>query len=146
MKRAALLLLAALFLAGCASTIEDRRKEHFAAYTAMPPEMQALVDQRQIKVGMPKDAVYIAWGKPEQVIQGESEQGRTETWIYYGSTLRPYQYWNYGAWGPYYRGWYYNSPLPYVETDYYPASYPKAEVTFQNDRVATWRHLPHAPY
>ena len=146
MKKAALLLFAAVFLAGCASTIQDRRKERFAAYTEMPPETQALVDKGQIKVGMTKDAVYIAWGKPDQVVQSESEQGRTESWIYYGSTLRPYHYWNYGPWGPYYRGWYYYSPLPYLETDYYPVYYAEAEVTFQNDHVASWRNLPYPQY
>jgi hypothetical protein len=31
------------------------------------------------------DAVYIAWGKPSQVLQGESSQGSTITWLYTGT-------------------------------------------------------------
>jgi len=147
MKRVTLLLLAAAFLTGCASTIEDRRKERLAAYSALPPETQSLVDHGQIKVGMSKDAVYIAWGKPDQTLQSESDQDRIETWVYHGSTLRPYHYWDYGyhGWGPYY-GYYNYSPLPYLETDYYPVYYVSGEVNFQNDRVASWRNLPRAPY
>lgn len=140
-----LLLLAVSFLCGCASTIEDRKKERFAAYTQLPGDTQSLVDHGQIKVGMPKDAVYIAWGKPDQTIQSESEQGHNEVWLYYGSSLRPYHYWNYGyGWGPFYP--YYYSPLPYMETDYYPVYYVSAEVNFQNDRVVHWRSLPRPPY
>jgi hypothetical protein len=62
MKRVTLLLLAAVLLSGCASTIQDRRNERLAAYSQLPAETQTLVDTGQIKVGMPKDAVYIAWG------------------------------------------------------------------------------------
>ena len=138
-------MLAIALLTGCASTIQDRRKERFAAYSALPTETQTLVDKGQIKVGMPKDAVYIAWGKPDQIVQSETDQGRAETWVYHGSSLRPYQYWHYGyhGGGPFYRGWFYEAPLPYLETDYYPVYYVSAEVTFQNDRVASWRNLPH---
>ena len=143
----ALLLLVFTFLCGCASTIEDRRTERLAAYSQMPPDTQSLVDSGQIKVGMTRDAVYIAWGKPGQIIQSESPQGRTETWVYHGSTLRPYQYWNYGyhGWGPFYHRYYY-SPLPYLETDWYPQYFVSAEVTFQDDRVVNWRSLPHPAY
>lgn len=142
-----LLLLAVAFLTGCASTIEDRRMERLSAYSQLPPETQTLVDTGQIKVGMPKDAVYIAWGKPDQIIQSESPQGRTEIWLYHGSVLRPYHYWHYGyGWGsPFYHGYYY-SALPYLETDWYPQYYVSAEVNFQDDKVVNWRSLPHPPY
>lgn len=141
------LLLALAFLCGCASTIEDRKKERLAAYSQLPSEAQSLVDTGQIKIGMPKDAVFIAWGKPDQVIQSESDQGRTEIWVYHGSTLRPYHYWNYGHYGiggPFYHRYYYS--LPYLDTDWYPQYYVSGEVTFQNDRVINWRNLPRPPY
>ncbi|MGH7953863.1 MAG: hypothetical protein ACREFE_18350, partial [Limisphaerales bacterium] len=55
------LLLSVLFLAGCVttSTIESRKKEHAAAYTALSPEFKTLVDQGRISVGMTTDAVEI---------------------------------------------------------------------------------------
>ena len=140
-----ILLVGGAFLCGCASTIADRRKEKVAAYTQLPPETQAFVDQGQIKVGMPKDAVYIAWGKPDQIVQGESSQGTLETWVYHGTALRPYQYWNYGYYDrPWSNGYFYAAP--YLETDYYPVSYVSREVQFENDRVRSWRGLPHPPY
>ena len=145
--KAVMMLLLATFLCGCATTIEDRRKERLAAYSALPSETQALVDQGKIKVGMPKDAVYIAWGKPDQIVQSESDQGHSETWLYHGSTLRPYHYWSYGFHGyaPYRHGHYY-SPIPYLETDWYPQYYVSSEVQFENDRVKHWRSLPSPPY
>jgi len=144
-----LLLLATAFLCGCASTIEDRRKERLAAYSQLSPETQTLVDTGQIKVGVPKDAVYIAWGKPDQVIEAESDQGRNETWLYHDSYLVPYNYWSYGyyGWGPhshFYHPYYY--PLPYLMSDFYPQYYVSREVQFDNDRVKHWRSLPRPPY
>ena len=139
-----ILLLAVAFLCGCATTIQDRRKERLAAYSQLAPDTQSLVDKGQIKVGMPKDAVYIAWGKPDQIIQGESDQGKNDTWLYYSSTLHPYQYWNYGYWGPSRHGYLYSTP--YLDTDWYPVYYVAREVQFENDRVKSWRSLPHPPY
>ena len=144
-----ILLLAIIFLCGCATTIQDRRKERLTAYSQLAPDTQSLVDKGQIKVGMPKDAVYIAWGKPDRIIQGESDQAKTETWIYHGSTLQPYQYWNYGyglyGSGPW-RHRYYDYGLPYLDTDWYPVYYISAEVQFENGVVKSWRSLPHPAY
>jgi hypothetical protein len=145
-----LLLLTVVFLCGCVSTIEDRRKERFAAYSQLPSETQSLVDTGQIKVGMPKDAVYIAWGKPDQVIYSGSDQGQTEIWLYHGSVLRPYHYWGYGpgfyGWGPWHHGYYHYYGFPYLETDWYPQYYVSAEVQFENDCVKHWRSVPRPPY
>lgn len=145
-----ILLFAVAFLCGCATTIADRKKERLAEYSQLPPEAQSLVDQGQIKVGMPKDAVYIAWGKPSQIIQGESPEGRSETWVYQNSALYPYHYWNYGSGGLYgvgpsrYR--YYDYALPYYDVDWAPVYYVSAEVQFENDRVKSWRSMPRPPY
>ena len=142
-QRSILLLLPALLFSGCAttSTIEARRQERSAAYSSLTPEFKTLVDQRKIKVGMPMDAVYIAWGKPSQVVQGESSQGPITTWLYYGTTFEEYRYWSYR---PEYRGYYWSSP--YLERDYVPRNYVRAEVTFQNGLVTSWRTLPRPPY
>lgn len=139
-----ILLFGIGFLCGCASTVADRRKQMIGAYSQLPSEMQTLVDTGQIKVGLPKDAVYIAWGKPDQTVQGESAQGKAETWLYYGSTLHPYQYWNYGYWGPWHHSYYYSGP--YLDTDWYPVYYIAREVQFENDRVKSWRSMPRTPY
>ena len=145
MKVLAPLILVVLLvvLSGCAttSTIEARRQERSGAYSSLAPEFKTLVDQGKIKVGMPMDAVYIAWGKPSQVVQGESSQGPLTTWLYFGTTFEEYRYWNYRP-IPY--GRYYWSE-PYLDRDYIPRKYMQAEVIFQNDVVTSWRTLPRPP-
>ena len=57
--------LAVLFFAGCA-TIETRISEHPEIYNELSPRDQALVRQGRIREGMTMDAVWVAWGSPEQ--------------------------------------------------------------------------------
>lgn len=141
--RISIFLLAFLLTAGCATnrTPQARKQERPAAYASLSPEFQSLVDQGQIKVGMPVDAVYIAWGKPSQVIQGESFQGRIITWLYYGITFEEYRYWGYRPYASYYY-W----PSPTLEHDYVPRQYVQAEVNFQNGAVTSWRNMPRPAY
>ena len=142
MKGIGLILLLALVATGCAtSTVEKRRQERSAAYTALPSEQRALVDQSRIEIGMSMDAVYIAWGKPTQIVQGQSPTGAaTTTWIYHGTAWQEYRYWNshYYGYGHGYHG-YYSSPS--LDYDYIPRSYVAAEVVFENGVVKTWRNI-----
>ena|ERR1044071_2099303 len=139
-----LLLLPLFAMIGCATrqTLEMRRQERAAAYANLAPEFKTLVDQAQIKVGMPMDAVYIAWGKPSNVIQGESPQGTMTTWLYYGTTFEEYRYWGYRPLD--YYGRYYGAS-PTLERDYVPREYVRAEVTFENGVVRSWRQMPRPP-
>jgi hypothetical protein len=142
MKRVMPCLLTGLLLCGCASTVESRKKENPAAYAGLTDDFRGLVDQGRIKVGMPMDAVYLAWGKPSQVVHGESSAGELLTWLYYGTYLHEYRYWSYE---PYFYGghgygyWY---SAPYLDYDYMPYNYVRAEVTFKDGTVANWRTLP----
>ena len=143
MKRAVCFLLLSLLAAGCAtSTIEKRKKQHSTAYSSLTPELQSAVDHGQIKVGMSEEAVYIAWGKPDQVLTNQTSQGTFVTWLYHGSRLHPYTYWTYHnymadghVWGH-----------PYLGTSYYPVEYVSAEVVFENGVVKEWRTLPSPVY
>jgi len=142
MKQLFLLALASVFLVGCASTIESRKKERYQVYTELSPEQRSAVDAGQIKVGMAKDAVYIAWGKPQQVLTSESPAGRQEVWIYMGTYLQGYGYWGFRPYCgpyPYYHG-------PYYYYDYMPVSYATAEVIFEKEVVKQWRTLPQPWY
>ena len=86
-----LLCAAALLVGGCASSsIEKRREERIQTYSSLAPEDKAMVDLGQIKVGMTMDAVYIAWGKPSQILLGETSDGQQTTWIYHGTHVEPY--------------------------------------------------------
>ena len=88
MKLAWLVLLGWLVFLGCSTpTVESRKKERPAEYSALPDEQKRLVDKGQIKVGMNSDAVYLAWGPPAEILENESESGHVTTWIYHGQWL-----------------------------------------------------------
>ena len=133
------MILLGLLLAGCAhTTVDTRKQERAAAYAGFSEEQKQLVDQGQIKVGMTMDAVYIAWGKPSQVVSEETPDGMLTTWLYQDTHLESYRYWTYGN---YYgrRGY----TQPYLAHDYYARPYVSAEVSFQDGVVKQWRTLPH---
>jgi hypothetical protein len=133
-------LILAVLCCGCAtSTIEKRRTERFEAYQKLEPEQKSAVDQGKIRVGMTSDAVYIALGRPNEVLRSENAKGSRETWLYYGEVLQEYRYWSAYPWvghgGRYYYG------APYLAYDYYPRRYVATEVVFENGRVKEWRNL-----
>ncbi|HSU54635.1 MAG TPA: hypothetical protein VLT36_11305 [Candidatus Dormibacteraeota bacterium] len=123
--------LAALLLTGCSSsTIQSRKKERATAYAGFSADTKTMVEQGQIKVGMPMDAVYISWGQPAEVLQSENAAGKATTWIYYGGYMEETRYW----------------ARRRMETDYQPRTYVRAEVIFINGLVHEWRTLPQPAY
>jgi hypothetical protein len=120
--------LAGVLLAGCATsgTIQSREQERPAAYAALSPDTQALVDQGKIKTGMNEDAVYLAWGNPQQRTEGENEIEHTTTWTYYRSYLQPVSMLG----------------LHRVYYNYYPVNYASAQVVFTNGIVKRWQTFP----
>lgn len=125
-------LFSILLLAGCASTanLQTRKQERYAAYQALPPEFQVAVDQGQLKVGMPMDAVYIAWGPPSQTLQSADPSGEAVTWLYHGGYVRETRYWGYRQ----------------LHYDYDPRSYVRAEVVFMNGKIRSFRTFPEPVY
>ena len=132
-------ILLTLFLAACkTSTVESRRQEKTSSYNSLAPELRALVDKGQIKVGLSADAVYIAWGAPSQILQGETEQGAATTWLYYGTEMEEYRHWNYRE-VPLGRGEVFLER--YLDFDYQPRNYVSAEIIFVNGVVSSWRTM-----
>jgi hypothetical protein len=128
-----------LILTACStSTIETRRTEKMSSYQALSPEMRSLVDRGQIKVGMPADAIYISWGSPSEVLQSEDASGPKTIWLYHGSYMEEYRYWNYREVqlkdGVFLER--------YLDRDYNPRSFVSAEIIFENGIVQRWRMLP----
>lgn len=125
-------LIAIIVLTSCASTntIPARKQERSAAYAGLPPDMKSMVDQGQIKIGMPMDAVYIAWGAPAQVLQSENPTGAATTWLYNGGWIEETRFW----------------ARRHLETYYQPRTYVRAEVVFVNGVVQEWRTLPQPEY
>lgn len=117
---------------GCATT-GSRISSNPEMFQRLSAADQALVSQGQIRRGMTMDAVWLAWGNPEQKIPGDARGGPGETWVYLRYATPP----SYG--GPYYYGpfdWTYIPPK-------FP--YPGRAVTFRNNKVAFFRYLPSPP-
>ena len=127
-----------MVLSGCATnTFEKRRAERLPSYTALSFEQKSLVDSGEIKVGMPQDAVYIAWGAPAEILKSEGADGISTRWLYYGTYLQEYRYWS-GSRGGFRRGF----PTERLEHDYLPRDYVSAEVVFTNGMVKSWTMKP----
>ena len=148
--------LGGLLLTGCA-TIENRISSHPEIYTQLSPRDQALVRSGRIREGMSIDAVWLAWGSPEQKGFGRWQGRSTETWIYraYYNEYDPY----YGGFGYPYRGFVGGGVIvggrrghhrhfvsvydPFYDPFFYPrfrqVSYPYKTVTFANGRVVAFQ-------
>ena len=121
-----------LIFTGCATT-EARISQHPEIYQRLSSRDQSLVSQGQIRLGMITDAVWLAWGTPDQKIPANVGDSHDETWVYLRYETPP----SYG--GPYYYG-------PF-DWSYIPPKfvYPSRGVTFSNGRVVFYRYLPSPP-
>jgi len=83
------------------STPQTRISDHPELYQSLSSRDQVLVSQGQIRSGMSRSAVWLAWGSPDQKIVGNMAGTPTETWIYiYYATYPYYPYYGPGPWGP----------------------------------------------
>jgi hypothetical protein len=140
--RASLFITVLLFV-GCAtkSTIDSRKVERSSAYESLPADQKAMVDAGQIRIGMSADAVYIAWGKPSEILESEDpQQGHLVFWHYYGSWLQENRYWAYREVNRGARGGVYFER--YLTSDYSPRDYVRSEIVLKDGKVISWRTLP----
>jgi hypothetical protein len=135
----AALAILAVSLIGCATTVETRKEQRYGAYSSLTSEQKLAVDLGQIKVGMPMDAVYIAWGKPNQTLTSETASGTQVHWLYAGTYLQSYTHWSYPSpYSPFHHSYF----GPELAHDYVVLSYIRAEVIFEGGLVKQWRTLP----
>jgi hypothetical protein len=126
-----------LILASC-STPQTRISENPNLYQSLSQRDQALVSQGQIRIGMSRAAVWLAWGTSDRKIMGNMGRGPTETWIYTYYASYPYY--------PYYAPWdiYFGAPLydPFCYS-WFPQSipYPGKVITFAHGRVASFQYV-----
>jgi hypothetical protein len=152
----------ALFFSGCA-TPEKRISQNPDLFHSLPPRQQQLVAQGQIAPGMSRNAVWLAWGGPEQKVNGFARGNTTETWVYLTTTTAyPYGY-GYGGfgygWGSPFWGWGGGVSVfrshhgrrfavfgdPFYDPFYYSywptVTYPYKTVTFVNGRVVEFQRM-----
>ena len=97
----ALGVAAVVFILTSCSTPQTRISDHPDLYQSLSPRDQALVGEGQIRSGMSRNAVWLAWGSPDQKIVGNMAGNSTETWIYIYYAIYPYYpYYGPGPWGP----------------------------------------------
>jgi outer membrane protein assembly factor BamE (lipoprotein component of BamABCDE complex) len=138
LKNALLATCAACLFANCAttSTPQARIERHPELYAGLPAKQKSAVQSGRLLEGMSKDAVYLAWGRPNGIRQGTSSGKSTEKWRYVGH--RPV-YTNRVGVGYGYGG-YYGCNSGYYDfghtVDYVP--YTAAVVEFRDDEVAGW--------
>jgi hypothetical protein len=80
--RFGLALLAALFVAGCASSPMSRIDANRALYESWPFEIQEAVLNGKVVVGMTPDMVQMVLGKPSEVMSRAGKKGEEEVWVY----------------------------------------------------------------
>jgi hypothetical protein len=156
----------ALILTSC-STPETRISDNPNLFQSLSPRDRALVSQGQIRPGMSRTAVWLAWGSPDQKIIANMRGHPTETWIYvYYATYPYYPY--FGPYGPYGPGVGYSLGYttvgvatgtthhhggctfvffgdPFYDPFFYSTPlfipYPGRVVTFSNGRVMSFQYL-----
>ena len=137
--RASALVIAmgTLLLSSC-STPQTRISENPNLYQSLSQKDQALVGLGQIRMGMSRTAVWLAWGSPDRKIVGNMGGGTTETWlyIYYATYYPPYGPWGYFG-DPFYDPFYY-SYMPSIP-------YPAKVVTFARGRVVSYQYVASQP-
>jgi hypothetical protein len=130
-----------LILTSC-STPQTRISDHPDLYQGLSFRDQALVSQGQIRYGMSRNAVWLAWGSPDSKVIGNMRGHSTETWVYVYYVTYPYYYPYYGPYGPgfgffgdpFYDPFYYSLIPPSIP-------YPNKTVTFSNSRVMSFQYL-----
>lgn len=119
----------ALALTGC-STVATRIQKNPQAYAALSPREKALVTQGQVREGMSKPAVYIAWGRPDSIVHGSSAGRPYEAWSYYW--YEPGNFGPHGIWprNAYYDGLFWNEP--------YARAFVYRYAVFAPEKVVAW--------
>jgi len=159
--------IGAIVLTSC-TTPQDRISQHPEIYQSLSPKDQELVTHGQIRTGMSESAVWLAWGNPDQKVQGEMRGRATETWVFTNTEEVPgYAYgpgwgpgWGYGYGGP---GWGYPGfggvavfrthhgrfaiyGDPFYDPFYYSwfpptVTYPTKVATFSGGRLRSFQYL-----
>jgi len=126
----------ALILTSC-STPQTRISDHPDLYQSLSRRDQALVSQEQIRIGMSRTAVWLAWGSPDRKIIGNMGGGTTETWVY--TYYASYPYYPYEPLDEYFGAPLYD-PFCY---SWFPPSipYPGKLVTFAHGKAVSFQYV-----
>lgn len=126
----------AALLASCqTSSPLSRIDRNPTMFGMLSPEQQVLVQQGRICEGMSKDAVFLAWGNPNNTpLTGQQDGVPYEKWVYtvYQPVMMNTVGFGGGCW--YHGGW--SGAGLGASTAYVPQE--AAWVIFQNNKVTSW--------
>jgi hypothetical protein len=120
-------------LAACSSP-GRRIEKNPALFAALTPKQQELVRGGRISEGMTKDAVWLAWGRADQVRRGTRAGNPQESWLYFASYSEAVPAWRYEPVACY-RGW---RMEPFYQPDYIQHVYVYRFAVFEGGRVCGW--------
>src|SRR2546430_13239277 len=90
LRKSTLGLATSLFILTSCSTPQTRISEHSDLYQTLSQKDQAQLSQGQIRIGMSRTPVWLAWRAPDRKIIGNMGGGRTENWDYTYYASYPY--------------------------------------------------------
>jgi hypothetical protein len=82
--RLSLAVIAALFFVQCSSTPKTRIEKNPQMFAKLNAQDRNLVYKGLIREGMTRDAVFLAWGRPDSVSIGVNRGRESETWTFEG--------------------------------------------------------------
>jgi len=82
--RLCLAVIAALFFVQCSSTPRTRIEKNPQMFAKLNAQDRNLVYKGLIREGMTRDAVFLAWGRPDSVSVGVNRGRESETWTFEG--------------------------------------------------------------
>jgi len=146
-SRAAWAAAVLVVMVGCAAPVQRRIERNPELFAKLSTEDQGLVRQGRLREGMTKEAVFLAFGRPDRVATGRKGGKDFEKWTYLGQRAVTTQTFGmgFGAWGggwgggycgPYYDPFLMGGPV----TTYIP--YDAASVDFAAGRVTGWESSP----
>ncbi len=145
----ALALCAGLLLPGCETLnpAQRRIKKNPELFSRLSEKDKSLVEQGRVQEGMSRDAVFLAWGRPDRVMSGSRSGKNREKWAYFHSA--PVQTTTIGFGGyaghPFYSHYGFHPAFGYgygpgwgmsTGVDYLP--YIGSTVEFSKNRVVAW--------
>jgi hypothetical protein len=142
-----------LFAAGC-STVESRIQSNPEVYGSLSPADQNLVRNGGIRSGLPKSAVFLAWGRPDHIRQGYRGTHPFEAWIYtttqsevvpgYYPGFYDFGYYRYHGYWPSRRwgigGGFYGPMFNPYPDDIISYEVPYKTAYFENGRCTAWEY------